>query len=311
MREKLPILLMVFNRPELTKKVFEQIKKYKPTRLYVASDGPRKKNIDDLELNIKVKKIFENINWKCKVYKSYSKQNLGIKKRTVKSFKWFFSKEKKGIIFEDDCLPHQDFFKYCEILLEKYKDNEKILMINGNNFQDGKKRGSYSYYFSEYYSTYGWAGWKRTLKNYDENMKSWPKWKKSNSWMKFKDKMFNKEFSYWCEIFNKTYKGEIKTWDYQFMLSLWQNNQVVITPNSNLTSHIGLGVNATNSNSRKPGVPLQQINFPLKHPQKIVVNEKADRYSFIFMPYQGIFLYFPFNLIAWLYRQFKRLIGTY
>ena len=95
------------------------------------------------------------------------------------------------------------------------------------------------------------------------------------------------------------------------MLSLWQNNQVVITPNSNLTSHIGLGVNATNSNSRKPGVPLQQINFPLKHPQKIVVNEKADRYSFIFMPYQGIFLYFPFNLIAWLYRQFKKLIGTY
>ena len=104
MREKLPVLIMVFNRPELTKKVFEQIKKYKPTRLYIASDGPRKNNIDDLELNIKVKKIFESINWKCKIYKSFSKQNLGIKKRTVKSFKWFFSKEEKGIIFEDDCL---------------------------------------------------------------------------------------------------------------------------------------------------------------------------------------------------------------
>tara|TARA_B110000858_G_C17701391_1_gene426116 strand:- start:515 stop:1069 length:555 start_codon:yes stop_codon:yes gene_type:complete len=184
-------------------------------------------------------------------------------------------------------------------------------MINGNNFQDGKRRGKYSYYFSEYYSTYGWAGWKRTLKSYDENMSSWPQWKKSNDWKKFQKKFYNKEATYWNEIFDKTYKGIIKTWDYQLMLSLWQNKQVVITPNKNLTSHIGLGVNATNSTSKKPGIPLSPIGFPLKHPLKIRVNEKADRYSFMFMPYQGIFLYFPFNLLSFFYKKFKKIIGTY
>ena len=297
---------MVFNRPDLTKKVFAKIKKYKPKRLYVACDGPRKENVNDLVLNQEVKNIFKNINWKCKVYKSYSKNNLGIKKRTVKSYRWFFSKEEKGIIFEDDCLAHPDFFKYCEILLEKYKNEKKILMINGNNFQDGKRRGKYSYYFSEYYSTYGWAGWRRTLKNYDENMRSWPQWKKSNDWKKFQKKFYNKEATYWNEIFDKTYKGIIKTWDYQLMLSLWQNKQVVITPNKNLTSHIGLGVNATNSTSKKPGVPLSPIGFPLKHPLEIRVNEKADRYSFMFMPYQGIFLYFPFNLLSFFTKSLKK-----
>ena len=311
MNKKLPILLMVFNRPDLTKKVFAKIKKYKPEKLYIACDGPRKENVTDLVLNQEVKDIFKNINWKCKVYKSYSKNNLGIKKRTVKSYRWFFSKEEKGIIFEDDCLAHPDFFKYCEILLEKYKNEKKILMINGNNFQDGKRRGKYSYYFSEYYSTYGWAGWRRTLKNYDENMRSWPQWKKSNDWKKFQKKFYNKEATYWNEIFDKTYKGIIKTWDYQLMLSLWQNKQVVITPNKNLTSHIGLGVNATNSNSKKPGIPLSPIGFPLKHPLKIRVSEKADRYSFMFMPYQGIFLYFPFNLLSFFYKKFKKIIGIY
>jgi hypothetical protein len=311
MNKKLPILLMVFNRPNLTKKVFAKIKKYKPEKLYIACDGPRKENVTDLVLNQEVKDIFKNINWKCKVYKSYSKNNLGIKKRTVKSYRWFFSKEEKGIIFEDDCLAHPDFFKYCEILLEKYKNEKKILMINGNNFQDGKRRGKYSYYFSEYYSTYGWAGWKRTLKNYDENMSSWPQWKKSNDWKKFQKKFYNKEATYWNEIFDKTYKGIIKTWDYQLMLSLWQNKQVVITPNKNLTSHIGLGVNATNSNSKKKGIPLSPIGFPLKHPLKIKANEKADRYSFMFMPYQGIFLYFPFNLLSFFYKKFKKITGTY
>ena len=311
MNKRLPILFMVFNRPDLTKKVFAKIKKYKPEKLYIACDGPRKENVTDLVLNQEVKDIFKNINWKCKVYKSYSKNNLGIKKRTVKSYRWFFSKEEKGIIFEDDCLAHPDFFKYCEILLEKYKNEKKILMINGNNFQDGKRRGKYSYYFSEYYSTYGWAGWRRTLKNYDENMRSWPQWKKSNDWKKFQKKFYNKEATYWNEIFDKTYKGIIKTWDYQLMLSLWQNKHVVITPNKNLTSHIGLGVNATNSTSKKAGIPLSPIGFPLKHPLKIRVSEKADRYSFMFMPYQGIFLYFPFNLLSFFYKKFKKIIGIY
>jgi hypothetical protein len=310
-KTKLPILIMVFNRPELTKRTFERIKKYKPKKLYIGCDGPRPNNIQDIKLNKEVKDIFKKINWKCKVYKSYSKSNLGIVKRTVKSFKWFFSKEEKGIIFEDDCLAHPNFFKYCEILLEKYKNEKKILMINGNNFQDGKIRGQDSYYFSKYFSTYGWAGWRRTMKNYDENMKIWPKWKKSKEWKNIKQKMFKKESEYWTDIFNKTYSKKIKTWDYQFMLSMWKNKQVVVTPNKNLTSHIGLGVNATNSRAKKPGVPLEKIFFPIKHPKYISVNQKADRYSFIFMPYQGLFLYFPFNLISSLYIKFKKLIGTY
>ena len=302
---------MVFNRPDLTKKTFDRIKKYKPNKLYIGCDGPRPGNLEDKKLNEKVKKIFENINWECKIYKSYSKKNLGIVKRTVKSLKWFFLKEERGIIFEDDCLAHSTFFRYCEEMLEKYKDNKKVLMINGNNFQDGKTRGDYSYYFSEYFSTYGWAGWRRTIKNYDENMLTWVRWKKSRAWQLFTKKMFKKEFEYWTEIFDKTYNKIIKTWDYQFLLTMWQNKQVVVTPNKNLTSHIGLGKNATNSRAQKSGVPLAKISFPLKHPKRIEVNKKADRYSFIFMPYQGIFRYFPFNLVSYLYIKFKKLIGTY
>lgn len=307
---KLPILIMAFNRPELTKKVFLEIKKYKPKKIYFSVDGPRKFSKEDSLLVNQVYKSTKIIDWNCKVFKNFSKKNIGIKNKVCQSLHWFFSKEKMGIILEDDCIPHISFFKYCEILLKKYEQNKNILMINGNNFQDGIKRGTCSYYFSNYFSTYGWAGWRRTLNNYDKNIKFWPKWKKSKNFLEIKKNMFKKEFQYWNKIYDLTHKGKIRTWDYQLMLKMWRDNQCAITPNVNLVSHIGLGVSATNSKAKKRGVPVKEIKFPLVHPKQIKINQGADRYSFIFMPYQGLFLYFPFNLISFFWRSFRNFFNV-
>lgn len=292
--------MMVFNRPDLTKKIFNEVKKYKPEKLFVSCDGPRNFIKNEKILCNRVQDVFKNINWKCKVYTNYSKKNLGCKLKVSSSFKWFFSKVDKGIILEDDCLPHKSFFNYCEQMLDKHKNNKKILLISGNNFQKNNWRGDGDYYFSKYPHIWGWAAWKRTFNYYDVSIKKWPKWKKTNKYKKVLSHMLVKEKNYWNKIFESTYKNKIDTWDYQLMLGGWMNDQFAVTPNKNLVSHIGMGPRATHSHypSEKKGIKLVKISKKINHPNDTSINHEADRFCWLRVPYQGIFFYFPFNIIS-------------
>jgi len=141
----IPILFIIFKRPDTTSVVFEQIKKIKPKKLYIASDGPR--NESDIEKCLQTKKIVENIDWPCEIKRNYSEKNLGCGRRVSSAIDWIFEKEEQAIILEDDCLPNKDFFLYCKQMLETYKGNEKIMMISGTNYLQQWKDKDVDYFF--------------------------------------------------------------------------------------------------------------------------------------------------------------------
>ena len=162
-----PILFIVFNRPYETSYVFETIKKIKPKKLYVAADGPRHNFIDDLSKVNQVREIATKISWECELKTLFNDKNLGCKAGVSRGISWFFDHEKSGIILEDDCVPHQYFFLFCQNILKYYSNDDRVFSITGNNFQNDIKRGASSYYFSKILHCWGWATWRRSWKFYD------------------------------------------------------------------------------------------------------------------------------------------------
>ena len=274
------VLFIIFNKPKTTQTVFEAIRLAKPIRLYIAADGPRENKSGEKELCEQTRKIAQNVDWDCEVKTLFQKENLGCGKAVSHAISWFFENEEMGIILEDDCLPHQSFFKYCEELLEKYKNNEKIGIISGNNHQRGRKIGDFSYYFSDIANTWGWATWARSWNDFRLNVNELDENLVLNEIKKlFPEKKFN---NFWIKIYKKMKKIETDIWDYQFYFSQIAKNRIFIDPNVNLVSNIGYNdINATHTfdkYSPLANIPVQAMEFPLKHPMEISVNHKADRF---------------------------------
>jgi hypothetical protein len=304
---KTAVLFLVFNKPDTTKQVFEAIRQAKPPRLYVAADGPREGKLGEVERVEEVRTITSAVDWQCRVKTLFRDKNLGCKKGVSSAITWFFEQEEQGIILEDDCLPHLDFFSFCENLLDLYYGDERIFLITGNNFQKGKCRGDASYYFSKYPHIWGWATWRRAWKHYQVDMNFWPKWKTSDAWTKYKsDKI---ERRYWQKIFDLCYSGQIDTWDYQLNASSWYKNGLTVTPNVNLVSNIGYGENATHTKdkfdkfSNMPTMGLSQI----MHPKKVIIDIEADRFVFD-NNYGSKYKRFPYNWFILPYRIFNYII---
>ena len=272
-----PILLIIFNRPDTTEKVFNAIKKIKPKKLFVSADGPRENKPGEKEKCQDARKIIDRVDWRCEVYKKYSAVNLGCKIAVSSGLNWFFKNVEQGIILEDDCLPAQSFFKFCEELLEKYKNNDKIMMISGDNFQNGRQRGDGSYYFSKFSHIWGWATWRRAWEHYSVNMEGYPKFKQD----KKINAIWSKEYirKYWLDTFDQAYENKIDTWDYQWAFSIWKMDGLCVIPNYNLISNIGFRDDATHTKSanKLANQKIQSMDI-IKHPFKIEQNKKADNY---------------------------------
>ena len=273
---KTPVAFIIFNRPDTTKKVFAEIAKARPPKLLVIADGPRADHPDDAEKCAAVRAIIDGVDWDCEVLTNYSDVNLGCKRRVSSGLDWLFDTVEKAIILEDDSLPHPTFFRFCEEMLERYRDDERIAMISGNNFQFGRKRTEYSYYFSRYAHIWGWASWRRAWENYDVNMKRWPEIR-DGGWLQdiLDDK---KSVRYWEKIFEKVYQGEIDTWDYQWMFSCWVQSALTILPNVNLVSNIGFGSEAVHTTEKNElaGMEIEPMKFPISHPSYILRDSVAD-----------------------------------
>lgn len=272
-----PILFITFCRPDTTAKVFERIKQVQPKKLYIAQNIPKNDDAITVKKWEEVRSIIEQINWNCEVQRLYREQHLDAKTSISTAIDWFFKNEEAGIILEDDCLPHLTFFRFCEELLEKYRDDERIAMISGDSFQFSKKRTEYSYYFSRYAHIWGWATWRRAWINYDVDMKLWPEIRDGgwlHDWLGEK-----KSVRYWKKIFEKVYQGKIDTWDYQWLFTCWSQNQLTISPNVNLVSNIGFGPEATHTqNPTKCSVMKNnEIKLPLMHPIHISRDSIVDK----------------------------------
>ncbi|BAQ65666.1 CmcI family methyltransferase [Geminocystis sp. NIES-3709] len=272
------VAFFIFNRPETTARVFEVIREAKPTKLLVVADGARVDEGGEAEKCADARAIINQVDWECEILTNYSDVNLGCRKRIGSGLDWVFEQVEEAIVLEDDCLPHSTFFRYCQELLEKYRDDERIMMISGDNFQFGHKRTEYSYYFSRYGHIWGWATWRRAWIKNDQSMQLWPQLR-DNHWLK--DVLENDQaVTYWSRIFQLVYDG-FNTWDYIWLFTLWANNGLTILPNVNLVSNIGFssGTHTTTQNNQIENLAVEALDFPLNHPSFIIRNTQADNFT--------------------------------
>ena len=291
---KTPILILVYNRSKNLNKLINLLRKIRAKNIYVSFDGP-KKNQTDIDKCNNVKKNIENIDWKCNLYKNFLNTNNGCKLGVSKGLEWFFSKVDRGIIIEDDCKPSQDFFIFSEWALIKYKKKNKIGGITGNNFLKNKINITETFYYSKYAHCWGWATWRRTWEKYDKDIKFWKRYKSSKSWNNYFS--HNIEKRYWEKIFNNVYNKMLDSWAYPWMLGIWKNNQLIITPKKNLVLNVGFSRDATHTNSRFHNFQYKtfKIKKPYYAPKKIEVNKIADNYVFK-NHYKGINYLWPYRM---------------
>ncbi|MEI7848051.1 MAG: hypothetical protein WCK35_19785 [Chloroflexota bacterium] len=270
-----PILFLIFNRPDVTYKVFERIREARPRQLYIAADGPRLNvptDIEDCELARQVVKL---VNWDCEVQTLFRERNLGCKLGVRSAIDWFFEQVEAGIILEDDCLPSPDFFSYCAELLERHKDHTQILSINGFNF-GYHADGPFSYSFTHYFNMWGWATWRRCARQIDYQMEEWGLVNKNWFLLRVLRSWFFdfdwKWIKHWRTIFDELAKNSIDTWDYYWVYSGLKTGMFSIVPHRNLIKNIGFNNDATHT--RDAGHPVAQleadaIEIPIVHPIQV------------------------------------------
>lgn len=274
-----PVAFIIFNRPEPTAKVFEAIRQARPSKLIVIADGPRSNRKGEAEACAAARFITEKVDWPCRVVRHYADENLGCRNRVASGLDLVFSEFEQAIILEDDCVPEPSFFRFCEELLERYRDDENVMAISGDNFQFGKHQIEHSYYFSRYPHVWGWATWRRAWKHYDLEMQDWPHLRDSG-WLA---RLFDhpKAIKFWRTVFQATYEKRIDTWDHQWTYACWRKNGLTALPSVNLISNVGFGDDATHTRRRSQfsHMKVKPLDFPLRHPPAIVRDLQADEFT--------------------------------
>lgn len=269
------ILFIIFNRPEITKRSFKEIKKVKPKNLFIVADGPRNKK--EKELCKKTRRVVEKaVDWECKIHKIYSDKNLGCFRRISSGITEAFEYTDQLIILEDDCVADSSFFSFCKLMLEKYSDDKRVMSISGHNFIFDEVKLKSSYYFSIYNHSGAWGTWKRAWNHFEPKMHLWPLFKKED-WI---STIFNNPFRkfYWTKIFDKVYRGEIDSWAYRWTFACWTQNALHVIPSKNLVKNIGFGDSATHTKERGIHYFLKRnkAQFPIKEPKFFIQNKKLD-----------------------------------
>jgi hypothetical protein len=161
------VLILFFNRPEHLKKVFEEVRKARPSRLFLYQDGPRSdKDLDGIK---KCREVVDNIDWECDVQRLYQERNYGCDPSEYISQKWAFSMADKCIVLEDDDVPSQSFFPFCKEMLDRYEHDTRITMIAGFNSDEVTEGVPDDYFFTSVFSIWGWASWRRVVDQWDEH----------------------------------------------------------------------------------------------------------------------------------------------
>lgn len=276
---KTPVAFMIFNRPDFTARVFAEIARARPSKLLVVADGPRFNRPGEAKKVAATRAIVEQVDWPCEVLKNYAETNLGCKRRVSSGLDWVFQTVEEAIILEDDCLPHPTFFRFCEELLEKYRNDERVMHISGSNFQFGRSRGEGSYYFSRYTHIWGWASWLRAWRHFDVQMGQWTCVEDQEMFLR--DFANPAEKRFWKAVWNAVCKSEIDTWDFQWAFACLARGALSIVPNVNLVSNIGFGTESTNTAKADDAAnqPTCTMEFPLVHPHAVTRDAEADEHT--------------------------------
>lgn len=305
---KTPILLIIFRRKDVALKCLERIRKVLPTKLYIAGDGARANVVGEQEsVEATRKAVLDAIDWPCDVHTLFQEQNLGCSKGVYTAINWLFENEERGIILEDDCMMQESFFPFVEELLERYKNDERIGMIDGANYIKEVSIPD-SYGFSRYKATNGWATWRRAWKNMDLNMD----WRQTP----YADSIIanmgyrSRDIKYWQYRINVVDHNDVSAWDWQWYFTLAAHNQLGIYPCCSLQSNIGFGEGATHtSNGKTPDYYFtdKEIEFPLRHPKYVVPYTPFEKgfYNQNNTLYTNLMKYLPIPIKMWLKKTFN------
>lgn len=271
------VCLFIFNRPEMTQRVFDRIAESEPPRLYIVADGPREDVATDPDDCQAARAVTENVDWECDVHRNYASENFGLKKRFNTGLAWLFENEPEAIILEDDCVPHPDFFQFCDIMLDKYRNDERVWDVTGTNYLERWKPEKQSYHFSHIGGIWGWATWRRSWKEYDPDITLW---ENKEIRARLRDVLADEALCAYAEtVYSRTYREVIDSWDYQWGFARQINSGLSVVPSKNLVSNIGFGDQATNTTDRDEtfaDVPTQQLAFPLNEPPCLAVDREYD-----------------------------------
>jgi hypothetical protein len=276
-----PLLLIAWRRPHTLRQVIDAIRSTAPSRLYVACDGPNPERPGEAEKVAATRAVIEHeINWPCQIERLYSDVNQGCRLGVSRAITWFFEQVEEGIILEDDCVPHPDFFPYCTALLERYRHDTRVWCISGNNFQNGQWRGDGSYYFSRYNHCWGWASWRRCWQHYDTDLSQWPALRDSG----LLDTLFEDplERIYWSGVWQRLVDtGEPDSWSYRWTFTCLANSGLTALPNRNLVNNVGFGEDATHTTRSPVHTDINHPGIQAVHgPRFIVRNARADQHTF-------------------------------
>jgi hypothetical protein len=244
-----PVLFLIYDRPELTRRVFERIREARPRRLWVVADGPRDDVPGDAERCAAARAVVDAADWPVEIQRDFAERNLGCKRRVASGIDAFFRAVERGIVLEDDCLPHPSFFAFCERLLDRYADDERVMHVSGSCFTEARAGGA-SYSRSVYPTIWGWASWRRAWRHYDLSLSGWPEFRRAGRL----EALFpgRLERTFWEDTLDRTYRGEIDTWDHAWTFAVWRRGGVALVPTVNLVENIGAGGGA---HMRGRGVP--------------------------------------------------------
>jgi hypothetical protein len=254
-----------------------QIARAKPRRVFLIADGPKTASLSDkIAVEEALKAFRENLTWSCEVFENIAPANLGCGKRISSGLDWVFSQVDEAIILEDDCIPNDDFFRFCSEMLDAFKGNREIGMISGSNFLPSGVDPEHDFFISNYAQIWGWATWKSTWMHYDFGIKNWPNGKSEL----FKDVAVRqrREKRYWQLAFDSAKSGALNTWDYQLVHMLWSRGLKTVVPTINLVTNTGFDKSATNTffNRELSERATYGFNWPLRWPSSLSVDSEKD-----------------------------------
>lgn len=279
---EIPLVLIVFNRPELTRGLLDCIRKIHPTRLFLVADGARHDRAEESEKVARTREVLREIDWPCNITKIFAEHNMGCGLRIRSGISEAFESVDRLVVLEDDCRPNEHFFRFAQCILARYEENPRVMAVSGMCSHD-RVPTQQSYYFSRYAHCWGWGTWRRAWRLYDESACNWP----SISISKRYENLFatEHEMAYWTNLLDRISLGRMDTWDVQWMLTCWLNNGLTVLPTKNLVSNVGFGEDATHTRGDSPLANLPTFKIgAIKHPaavtQDIVADRESDRLLF-------------------------------
>lgn len=309
MAQKVPVLIIAFNRLDCVKQVFESVREYRPSELYIAADGPREDKVGETEKCNEVRQwLVDHVDWECNVHTRFLDRNVGCGYGPSGAITWFFENVEEGVILEDDCIPTKEFYDFAAVMLEHYRNDNRIMAVDSCNFQS-QRWGDGSYYFSMQNGPFcAWATWKRAWSSFEFTLRDFTE-KDITRYMK-KYGVTKLEKLWWVEVFKNFKAGYYGTssWDYQFIFAIWKNHGMSIIPNVNMSTNIGFGSDATHTKDPNVSIanrPTQILNR-IVHPSEIKICREADLcyHDFYYRKWQEI--------VPWhkkVKRWIKRIIG--